>query len=357
MYPKVSVIIPVYNASNFISSCIKNCLEQTFAETEFIFVDDKSTDNTIELIKPYAEAYPDKIRLIELPENKKQGNARNIGIENAKGDYIMFLDADDKYSISCVKKMYNKIIQDNSEMVVCKFLAIDDKTEDVVPEHCFSNFANIPEVYHTGFCHKDLPRYMIFDKSNVIWDKIYKKSFLIDNDIKFPVIDVCEDDVFSFKTLFRAKKITVLNENLYYYRINRKNSSCNLKNRNPFECFRMYELIKQDLTDLQLFDMYQQSHIHMKYHLYSFLFFYNSVNLIWRKEFFYKMQKELLIYQDYLNNADNKSNDLKTYELLSLIIKTKFYYLFVIKYFIYQNIVEEYRKQKLLKEQNKQKTN
>lgn len=320
--PRVSIIIPVYNAKDFVDDCITNCKSQTMEDIEIIFVDDKSTDNTVEIIKSNMVT-DERISLIELDKNYRQGYARNVAVERAESDYIMFLDVDDRYTVDCVEKMYNKILHDNSDMTVCKFYTLDHNNGEILKDHEFKNYTDIDEKLHDGFSYEDLKPIEIFNKCNVVWDKIYKKSFLTENNLKFPGGMFCEDDVFSFRAIFRAKKVSVLNEYLVYYRINRSDSSSNLGDRTTFDCFKMYSMIKEDLFSLGLF--YRLESGFLIYYVNSFLFFYKSLKRQYKKEFFYKMQKELSAYQGHLENLNNKKNDPILYERLENILKNNYY--------------------------------
>lgn len=106
----VSIIIPVYNAENYISDTIENILQQTYKNYEIILIDDKSTDNSLEIMKKYT---CDNIVVIELPENKGPAIARNIGVKAAKGRYICFQDADDLWDKEKLEKQI-KFMKENN---------------------------------------------------------------------------------------------------------------------------------------------------------------------------------------------------------------------------------------------------
>ena len=322
MSPKVSIIIPVYNAKKFIKECLVNCMNQTFEDIEIIVVDDKSTDNTAELVKAVMRE-DSRIKFIQLEENHRQGYARNIALEQAEGEYIMYLDVDDAYTNDCVEQMYNKISADDADMTVCKFYTIDHNTGKLEAEHEFQNYADLPVKLHNGFCYKDCVPLDLFDKCNVVWDKIYKKSFLLENDIKFPGGMFCEDDVFSFRAIFRAKKVTVLNKRLVYYRVNRNTSSSNLKDRTTFDCFNMYKMIKEDMLNQCIFFKYENAFMH--YHIFSFMFFYKAVNKCYKMEFFNKMKKELSIYTSFIEDKFNMHQDPVTYNVLAGILNNNYF--------------------------------
>ncbi len=327
--PKVSVIIPVYNAEKFVKQCLKSCTAQTLQDIEIIVVDDKSTDNTVSLVKNFV-LKDNRIKLIELPQNKKQGYARNIATEQAEADYVMFLDVDDKYEPDCVEKMYNKIVQDNADMTVCRFKTINNKNENISDKQYLKNLTDIPKSLYSGFSYKDLPPQTIFETCNAVWDKIYKKSFLTDNDIKFPVGMYCEDDVFSVKAFFLAKKISVLNEALIYYRINRLDSTNNVRNEDAFDCFKMMEYIQKDLKNMDIPYIYK--HVFIIYKVSFLINSYNSIKRKYKKQFYIKMQGELYQYKTLLEKQKvNKKNLF--YNRLNLILSNN-YYMYEIKKFL-----------------------
>ncbi len=320
---KVSIIIPVYNEKKFVKNCLVSCMNQTLEDIEIIVVDDKSTDNTVEIVKDIMRE-DSRIKLIELDKNYRQGYARNIAIEQATSDYIMFLDADDSYDKTCAEKLYNKIVEDDADMTVCKFATIDHKTGKVsFKKYEAGNYAYFDKKFHSGFCYSDINPVELLEKCNVVWDRIYKKSFLIENDIKFPGGMFCEDDVFALKAAFRAKKISVLNECLIYYRINRPTSSSMLKDRTTFDCFKMYKMVKENIKEQGIY--YKMEEAFMHYHVYSFLFFYQRVNRLYKREFFNRMQEELSVYEGFIEDFYNKEASADLYNKLYMILRNNFF--------------------------------
>ena len=111
--PKVSIIIPVYNTKKFLSKCLDSVVNQTLEDTEIIIVDDKSTDGSIDIIIEYAKRYPN-INVICLAKNSGVAIARNIGLQNATGKYISFVDGDDYLDLDMLEKMYEACEDTNS---------------------------------------------------------------------------------------------------------------------------------------------------------------------------------------------------------------------------------------------------
>lgn len=118
---KYSIIIPNYNSSKWIKTCIESVLEQTYKNFELIIVDDISTDNSVDLIKEYQDS---RIKLIELKEKRYNGGTRNVGVENATGDYILFLDCDDwLYNCNVLKELNRTIMQYPYDIIRLSYIA------------------------------------------------------------------------------------------------------------------------------------------------------------------------------------------------------------------------------------------
>ena len=121
IHEKISVIIPTYNRANLISNSIKSVLNQTYKNLEVIVVDDGSTDNTKEIIDKFED---ERIKYIKLRENRGGSNARNIGIQNAKGKFISFQDSDDIYYPDKLETQFKNLIYKNSNLDFCKIKVI-----------------------------------------------------------------------------------------------------------------------------------------------------------------------------------------------------------------------------------------
>ena len=131
--PKISIIVPVYNVEEYIGTCLKSLVEQTLEDIEIICINDGSTDNSIRIIQ-YFMQNDFRIKLINT-SNNGQGIARNIGIQNAKGEYIAFVDPDDWVDNDMYLKMYNQAQLLNSDIVICNYIRWfeDSKKEQYWP--------------------------------------------------------------------------------------------------------------------------------------------------------------------------------------------------------------------------------
>ena len=113
--PKVSMVIPAYNAENYVARCIDNVLAQTQPDVEIVVVNDGSTDHTKEIIDWYAEKYANVVALYQ--ENRGAATARNIGIEYANGEYIGFVDSDDMLRPDMIRRLYNSVKKNDCDIV------------------------------------------------------------------------------------------------------------------------------------------------------------------------------------------------------------------------------------------------
>ena len=125
---KVSVIIPVYNVERYIERCVRSLFEQTLIDMEYIFVDDCSPDNSINILESVLEEYPNRksqVKIIRHLENKGLPIARKTGIDNSTGDYIIQCDSDDWVDKDMYKAMYNMAVNTHSDVVVCGYYVSD----------------------------------------------------------------------------------------------------------------------------------------------------------------------------------------------------------------------------------------
>lgn len=118
---KISLIIPNYNSEKYIKKCLDSILEQSYKNIEIIIVDDLSTDNSLNIIKEYNDK---RIKLIELKEKRYNGGTRNVGIDNATGEYILFVDCDDwLYCKDSIKEIVKKIDQSHADLIRLSYVA------------------------------------------------------------------------------------------------------------------------------------------------------------------------------------------------------------------------------------------
>ncbi len=213
--PKISVIMPVYNVENYLDTAIESVINQTFSDIEIICINDGSTDHSLDILKNYAQK-DYRIKIIDQ-QNQGVSAARNTGVEAASGEYIMFLDPDDTYCLSLCAKVFEKIKNENPDIIIWGHNKINNI--DVVARNCNCNKLNY--LLH----QKKVSTEYIIRLQVYIWDKAFKKTFLSKNNIKFPTeIKQAEDVIFCLLSFYANPKYTYIPEALYFYNYKRPNS-------------------------------------------------------------------------------------------------------------------------------------
>lgn len=206
---KISVIMPVYNEEQYLEKTCQSLKQQTLDDIELICINDGSTDNSTDILTKLSSEY-DNIRIINQ-ENQGSGIARNKGIDEAKGEFIAFLDADDKYIDSdSLKKMYEYGYENNAD-VICgnlKRISSEGKLEDNF-NYAEGNYAYFPE--YDKLTPQDYGIPWAFYKN------IYRKKFLDENNIRFPDLKRGQDPVFLADVLTKADVIYTVPVYLYGY--------------------------------------------------------------------------------------------------------------------------------------------
>lgn len=202
--PKVSMIIPVYNAEKYLERCIASVQAQSFADFEALFIDDLSTDSSREIIREYQKNDP-RIRLIELEKNGGSGIARNIGIENARGEYLSFIDADDTVSPGFLKYLYEKAKETGADVVSgTRVDSFDGGYRRASPRRAA----------RAGRDHSAKP-YAGFIKEH--WIAIYRRGLINKHSIRYGETRVSHDIVFLLQVGYFAESFALAPEAEYYY--------------------------------------------------------------------------------------------------------------------------------------------
>ncbi len=202
MGKKVSVIIPVYNAAQYLERCLDSVINQTLKDIEIICINDCSTDNSLEILEEYASK-DNRIKIIDFKENKGVAAARNAGINEAQGEYIGFVDPDDYIDSDFYAQLYKKAYETKADIV---------KGNDINVVYCDGTKKMLPQ--NESIKEHKINFWVQFTTA------IFKKDFLIKNNIEFPEeMNVCEDIVFVTKSAILTNLIEIVpNANYYYIR-------------------------------------------------------------------------------------------------------------------------------------------
>lgn len=202
-----SVIIPVYNVEDYLSECLDSVLCQNFHNYEILVVEDKSTDSSLQIARRYAQAHMDRIRLLEHQVNKGLGGARNTGIDEAKGQYLVFLDSDDYMKPGALEQLYSVLVRENIDVVEFGYDLVDEGGAFLRRVHCGQS------IYAPTGRERSL-----ITRSVTAWNKVVRRSVYVDNRIYFPEKRYYEDYCTIPKFWMLDIKAVTLDESLYGYR-------------------------------------------------------------------------------------------------------------------------------------------
>ena len=239
---KISVIVPVYNVEKYIRKCLDSLVNQTFKDFEIIIVNDGTKDNSKQIVDEYISKYPNLIKYLEK-ENGGQASARNLGLKHAIGDYVTFVDPDDWIELEMLEKLYNRMTETNSDIVVCGAYSVIDGENNKI--ETFNQ--------HTKDNHKNY----ILNCSGPCWQLI-KTSIFIENNLNFLEQRFYEDISIIPSLCLFAKKVEFLDESLYYYLI-RSGSTMNQIEYNP-----SLEDIFSSLSNLS--EIFQKNNVYQKFY-------------------------------------------------------------------------------------------
>ncbi len=221
--PKISVIIPVYNVAIYLNQALDSLINQTLKELEFICINDASTDKSLSILEEYAQK-DKRFFIINNEKNKGPGASRNEGLKIARGEYIVFLDPDDWLEYGACENAYDKIHSTQTDVCFFNFTYhfFDKNNEPRIRKaYRLETFENV--MNKAQFEIEEIEDLII--RSASVWTQIYKKSFLEKINAQFSLTRTCEDNPFFFNVLCNADKISVLNEELYNYRLRKTNET------------------------------------------------------------------------------------------------------------------------------------
>ncbi|TCN22197.1 glycosyltransferase family 2 protein [Mesobacillus foraminis] len=241
---KVSIIVPVFNCEQYISNCLESIVSQTHRNIEIILVNDGSSDNSESIIKKFMEK--DKRIVYFYQENSGPSAARNTGITNSNGKYLVFVDSDDTIDNSYVESLLKAIVATRSDIVCCGYKDISEygivNYTDFKVEKGDSLSAYIKMASHgTG---------------GVLWSKIYKKDIIETNNLRMnKKLFMSEDLIFVLQYLTYCKNFNAIPQYLYNYnRLNQKSISCNISIDYMDNYVKVWEEIITTLKPLSLKD-------------------------------------------------------------------------------------------------------
>ena len=235
---KLSIIIPTFNLENEIDKAFDSVKSQTigFENIEVIFVDDNSTDNTINILNSYSNEYSN-IKVASTDENSGYaGKPRNIGLKHSTSDYVLFLDGDDQLLINACELLYKKIQYSYVDIVIGGQINV---FEDGIQEYNPPILSNKEENFFKNTIHHKL-----LSMRPAISAKLFKKSLLVNNNIEFPEGIPGQDLVFMLEAILNSKSIiTLTNSYIYYRNLDGSSTTLNLSEKYFYGLINAYLLV------------------------------------------------------------------------------------------------------------------
>ncbi len=242
----ISVIIPVYKVEKYVEKCIQSVINQTYENLQIILVDDGSPDNCGKICDEYAK----KDHRIEVIHKSNGGlsDARNKGLEIAKGEYIGFVDSDDYIEADMYEVLYNLLKQYNADVSICNFYTVSQGKISI------KNAENGIKEYNRIEILKEI----LLDKNiqSYAWNKLYKKELF--DEIKYPIGKKYEDIGTTFFLLEKCNKVVVTGKSEYYY-INRQDSIVNNVTETTITDYielimQRYDYIEENIKELSSYN-------------------------------------------------------------------------------------------------------
>ena len=248
MDPIISIIIPIYKSEKFIEKCSRSLFEQTLNNIEFIFINDSTPDISISLLYNIIDHYPnreEKFKIINLEKNQGVANARNVGIENATGEYVIHCDSDDWVDKDMYERLYRKAKETDADIVGCNF------------RHEFSNIQYVFHQQYSNSMEENIRRLINGKIFPSLCTSLTRRSLITENNLSFPVgLNMGEDLYFNLQLYLYANKVVSMDWAPYHYR-HTENSSCVQRTRKSIDSdIAIAGMIERLMKDQKMYDKY-----------------------------------------------------------------------------------------------------
>ena len=299
---KFSIIVPVYNVEKYLEECVNSLLNQNHKDYEIILVDDGALDNSPSICDNYAQNY-NNIKVIHK-ENGGLSDARNVGINNADGEYLIFIDSDDYICDENFLKDVSRIVnEENSDLIIYGNKKI------------FEDNSVIEKIHYKAYENDEVINSLISQNylKACAWDKIVKKEMIIENKLYFPVGRYSEDIEWCARLLniIDFEKINILNKNVYMYRQRKNSITKTIKEKNIKD---MIEMIRSEFVE----EKNDRSMIINSFLAYEYSVVLGLINIPTMTNLDKEIKKEVLEFKKILNYDISKK--VKMVKVLSKIL-------------------------------------
>lgn len=260
---KVSVIIPLFNAEKFFAVCLESLLIQTMTDFEVIVVDDCSTDSSLAIAESYLERFGGRLKIITLPENTGTGAIpRNVGLEQARGEYVYFIDNDDLLIDNALETLYDFATEYAADVVYMeKFFLCNEEPvpTDLIPVELLPDLTEEEVLIESDDVVERVKKFVNKRFFCSPWSKFLRRQLLIDNNITLPRMKIADDILWTLKIICFAKKILRIPAQIYVHRNNKL--SISRRTRIPEKRLELYaspmiiavEMFEEFMSSIDLF--------------------------------------------------------------------------------------------------------
>lgn len=255
--PAVSVIIPVYNAEKTLRECLDGVLGQTLKELEIICVDDGSADGSAAILEEYRARDP-RIRVLHQ-ENSGAGTARNAGLEAASGEYLAFLDADDRFEKDMLQAAFSRCRETGADL--CAFAAdsFDANTGETASYGAAFVARLVPETNPFDPASPEARDHVLQMFNGVPWSKLFRAGFIRETGLRFQPLRTTNDAFFVYSALCKARKIVTMNRILVHRRKNDASSLTQTRDRSCLCFCEALVAIREELIRSGLFETFERT--------------------------------------------------------------------------------------------------
>ncbi|MCL2650002.1 MAG: glycosyltransferase [Candidatus Azobacteroides sp.] len=251
MSPKVSILVPIYNVSNYIERCAHSLFQQTFDDIEYVFINDCTPDDSIEKLQKVIEQYPNRkpfVKIINHEKNRGLAAARNTAIDNSTGEYILVVDSDDYIELNMVEELYLCAEKEDADIAVSDIMREYSDRSVLMTDYVSSNWdENVLNI--------------LLNQVSVgsLWNKLIKRELYVREDCRVPEgLNFREDIHVIFRIYFYANKIVKIDRPFYHYVYNETSIMGESRKRMHFENIILFwKLMDSFLIEKNLMDKYK----------------------------------------------------------------------------------------------------
>lgn len=291
---KVSVIIPVYNEEKYLRQCLDSVINQTLKDIEILCINDGSTDRSEEILREY-EKKDKRIRVFEHPEESHgAAEARNIGLENARGKYLSILDSDDFFEPEMLEETFQLAEKNDLDIIAFGAWIYDEKTEKNTSVGWILNYSGVKS--DTVFSSQALKEVLFRISDGMAWNSLFRTDFIRSNSISFAPVHVTDDQVFTYLAFALAKNIMVHPKKYVHYRHVSEHNQQTIVNKNPEAGYLASELLQKELEKRGLFDIFRPTFFYRVLQNFSFV----SDEIVTQNEFdtlYYRIRQDIIDWE------------------------------------------------------------